>query len=55
MTRVFRGRKLAIAVSNPAGVQKGVKKLLLNGKLLDGNLIPVEKLLAENQVEVEMG
>jgi len=55
MTRVFRGKKLAIAVRNPAGVQKGVKKLLLNGKLLDGNLIPVEKLLAENQVEVEMG
>jgi cellobiose phosphorylase len=55
MTRVFRGRKLAIAVSNPAGVQKGVKKLLLNGKPLDGNFIPVEKLLAENQVEVEMG
>jgi hypothetical protein len=32
-----------------------VKRLILNGKQLDGNFIPVEKLLAENQVEVEMG
>jgi N,N'-diacetylchitobiose phosphorylase len=46
---------LAVVVSNPARVQKGVKKLVLNGKQLDGNFIPAEKLLAENQVEVEMG
>jgi cellobiose phosphorylase len=55
VTRVFRGKKVAIIVKNPAGAQKGVKKLLLNGIELEGNLIPVEKLLAENQVEVEMG
>jgi cellobiose phosphorylase len=55
VTRVFRGKKLAIEVSNPAGVQKGVKKLVLNGKQLEGNFIPAEKLLAENHVEVEMG
>ena len=55
VTRVFRGRKLAITVRNPAGAQKGVKKLVLNGALLEGNFIPAETLLAENQVEVEMG
>jgi cellobiose phosphorylase len=55
VTRVFRGKKVAVTVKNPAGAQKGVKKLLLNGIELEGNLIPVEKLLAENQVEVEMG
>jgi hypothetical protein len=32
-----------------------VTKLVLNGKLMEGNLIPAEELLAENQVEVEMG
>jgi N,N'-diacetylchitobiose phosphorylase len=55
MTRVFRGKKLAIEVSNPARVQKGVKKLVLNGTQLHGNFIPADQLLAENQVEVEMG
>jgi N,N'-diacetylchitobiose phosphorylase len=55
MTRVFRGNKLTVEVKNPAGVQNGVKKLVLNGKQLQGNFIPAEKLLAENQVEVEMG
>ncbi len=55
MTRVFRGKKLTVEVRNPSGVQKGVKKLTLNGKPLKGNFIPVEKLLAENRVEVEMG
>ena len=55
MTRVFRGKKLTIAVNNPAGVQKGVKKLVLNGRQLESNLIPAEMLLEENHVEVEMG
>jgi cellobiose phosphorylase len=55
MTRIFRGRKLSVEVKNPSGAQKGVTKLVLNGKLMEGNLIPAEELLAENQVEVEMG
>jgi cellobiose phosphorylase len=55
MTRVFRGKKLSIEVKNPSGAQKGVTKLLLNGKQMEGNLIPSEELLAENRVEVEMG
>jgi len=55
VTRVFRGKKVTVEVRNPAGVQKGVKTLVLNGKQLQGNFIPAEKLLAENQVEVEMG
>jgi cellobiose phosphorylase len=55
MTRVFRGKRLNVEVRNPAGVQKGVNQLVLNGTLLEGNLIPAEKLLAENQVVVEMG
>ena len=42
-------------VRNPAGVQKGVAKLVLNGDALESNFIPVEKLRAENEVLVEMG
>jgi cellobiose phosphorylase len=55
MTRIFRGKKLLVEVQNPFGTQKGVKKLLLNGKPLPGNFIPSEQLLAENRVQVEMG
>jgi cellobiose phosphorylase len=54
-TRVFRGKHLTIEVHNPNGVQKGVKKLTLNGKELLDNFIPVGNLLEENQVEVRMG
>jgi cellobiose phosphorylase len=55
ITRTFRGKRLNIEVRNPAGVQKGVTKLLLNGDPLEGNLMPAEKLLPENEVVVEMG
>jgi cellobiose phosphorylase len=55
VTRVFRGKKVAVTVKNPAGAQKGVRKLILNGAQLEGNFIPADKLLAENLVEVEMG
>jgi cellobiose phosphorylase len=52
---MFRGKRLNVEVRNPAGVQKGVSQLVLNGALLEGNLIPAEKMLAENEVKVEMG
>lgn len=55
VTRIFRGKSVAIEVKNPSGVQKGVKKLILNGELLPENYISAEKLLAENQVEVILG
>jgi N,N'-diacetylchitobiose phosphorylase len=54
-TRAFRGKRVSVEVTNPAGVQKGVKKLVLNGEPLAGNFIPAEKLAAENRVTVEMG
>ena len=55
VTRIFRGRKVSIEVRNPDGVEKGVRKLVLNGEPLEGNLIPAAKLGSENQVLVEMG
>ena len=54
-TRTFRGKRVNVEVTNPSGVQKGVKKLALNGEPLAGNFIPAEKLAAENEVLVEMG
>jgi len=49
--REFRGHSLEIQVHNPQHVNSGVKKLLLNGEPLPGNLIPVDRLKASNQVE----
>jgi N,N'-diacetylchitobiose phosphorylase len=55
VTRRFRGKAVKITVSNPAGVEKGVKRLVLNGITLPDNFIPAEHLAAENAVIVEMG
>jgi cellobiose phosphorylase len=44
-----------IKVVNRAGVQKGVKKITLNGQPIAGNLVPVSKMKPENEVVVEMG
>ena len=53
--RRFRGKEIDITVKNPAGVCKGVAALKLNGKVLPGNLLPVEQLADHNQVEVILG
>jgi len=55
VARTFRNRKINIRVTNPDGVQKGVRKMTLNGGVLEGNLVPVAKLKSENDVLVEMG
>jgi cellobiose phosphorylase len=53
--RVFRGKKLNIEVSNPEGVEKGVREILLNREHIDGNLIPLECMKNVNEVRVVMG
>jgi cellobiose phosphorylase len=53
--RRFRNKTLNIKVVNPNGAQKGVKKITLNGQLLESNLIPASKMKKENEVVVEMG
>ena len=53
--RKFRGKELAITVQNPAGVQKGIKQVTLNGEALRGNFIPLTKLKQCNEIIVIMG
>ncbi len=53
--KAFRGKKLHITISNPNGIQHGVKTLTLNGKILEKNLVPAAILNAENEIIVEMG
>jgi cellobiose phosphorylase len=55
ITRNFRGAVYQIMVKNPDHVSKGVKLLTLNGKTIDGPIIPICAAGSENQVEVLMG
>ena len=54
-SRRFRSKMIHIKVSNPHKVCQGVRTIMLNGEKISGNLVPVEKLLEENQVEVVLG
>ncbi|OKP69284.1 N,N'-diacetylchitobiose phosphorylase [Paenibacillus sp. P3E] len=55
MVREFRGLKLNIQVENKNSVQKGVTHIVINGEQIQGNLIPLTKMQAENTVRVIMG
>jgi N,N'-diacetylchitobiose phosphorylase len=52
--RQWRGATYHIKVKNPAGVQKGVKSISLNGKKVDGK-VPLQTAGTINQIEVVMG
>ncbi len=54
VSRKFRGARFEIEVRNPGGVSKGVKKLTVNGKALDTNLIPT-MAPGTYSVDVELG
>ncbi len=53
--RLFRGKVVNIVFENQRGAEKGVKRILLNGEQVEGNFIPVSKMLEENEVRVTMG
>lgn len=41
MARRFRGNTYLIQIKNPKGKQRGVRKLIVNGRVIAGNLLPV--------------
>lgn len=53
--RKFRDAEYDIVIDNPDGVSRGVKSLLLNGKPVDGNLVPHQAAGSVNKVEVTLG
>jgi cellobiose phosphorylase len=54
VTRKFRGATYHIEIKN-AGVNCGVKSLTLNGKSLQGNIVPLQSAGTVNKVEVVLG
>ena len=55
LTRKFRGADYEIEVQNPDGVEKGVKKLIVDGKEVPGYVIPFEEGKKAYKVTVVMG
>lgn len=55
VTREFRGTKYRIRVENPNHICKGVKKMVVDGKEINGNVIPVVSDGKEHDVLVVMG
>jgi len=53
--RVFRGRTLHIEVANPSGVCRGVKMLSVDGRRLEGNLVPAAELRDASRIVAELG
>ncbi len=54
--RSFRDKKLEIYVKNFDGVEKGVKRITINGEsILNSCIIPLSKMKEKNIVEVIMG
>ena len=52
VTRRFRGAEFNIHVTNPNGKQKGIKSLVVDGKPVDGNIVPFSE--GKHNVEVVM-
>ena len=56
LVRTYRGVNYHVSVKNPAGVQKGVSKIIVDGKELVGtSIIPYEADKKDVNVEVVMG
>ncbi len=54
VSRRFRGAMYRIHISNPDHVEKGIRKLTVNGKEISGNLIPITEGVTEYEVEAVM-
>ena len=55
LTRSFRGCTYRIEVKNPGGVQKGIASMTVDGKAVEGNIIPHEEGKTSVNVVVTMG
>lgn len=54
VNKMFRGNALHIVVKNSGHVESGCKTLLVNGEVMEGNYIPVDKMTKETEIELIM-
>jgi cellobiose phosphorylase len=50
ISRKFRGANYNIKISNPEHISKGMKQLVVNGKEIEGNIIPLFDAGTDNEV-----
>jgi cellobiose phosphorylase len=55
VARPFRGATYRIRVKNPDGVQRGVRSLRLDGREIEGDLLPILEDGGEHRVTVTLG
>ncbi len=55
VSRRFRGATYDITVENPDGAEKGVRAVTLDGRPVEGNLLPVQPAGSRVSVQVLMG
>lgn len=55
VTRQFRGDTMKVTVKNPNHVCKGIAKMIVDGREIAGNIIPVFGDGAVHEVEVTLG
>jgi len=46
---------LNIEVKNEKGIEKGIEQMIVNGEILAGKCIPMDKLKEDNTILVIMG
>ena len=55
MQRVFRGAKVSIEVKNPAGANSGLKSLTVDGKPVQGEIVPAELIKDGSKIVAILG
>jgi cellobiose phosphorylase len=55
ISRKFRGATYKIDITNPDHVSGGIKEIQLNGKVIEGNTVPICEAGSVNRVKVLMG
>ena len=55
ITRVFRGDTYNITISNPSNICKGVLSMIVDGKTVKGNIIPIAGDKGIHSVEIILG
>lgn len=55
ISRKFRGAVYNIEISNPSGVNQGVKEMYVNGVKAVGNIVPIQKQGSSNEIEILLG
>lgn len=55
VTREYQGTRYEIEVVNPDGLQKGIKKLVVDGVEVEGNIIPIQRGKQSVKVTARIG